>query len=182
MLRGCGTVQLWLMGMTLSAAPALGQTTHTVELDGTTFVPSDLTVEVGDTIHWVWVSGFHNVESGVIVGLTGVPDGNFRSGDPTIAAGTTYDLVVDQAFLGAAPMPDGIYPYYCVAHTNFGMAGFITVVASEPLVADIDADGVVDLKDHALAVGCLSGTGSSVPAGSCIEKRSPWPTSTQTAT
>lgn len=89
----------------LGLTPSRAQTTHTVELMGLDFVPADLTVEVGDTIHWVWVSGFHNVESGVVKHFSGLHDGNFRSGDPTDAVGTTFDLLFDQAFLDAHPMP-----------------------------------------------------------------------------
>ena len=41
----------------------------------------DQTVDVGDTVDWAWVSGLHNVESGV----GGIHDGAFRSGDPAFA-------------------------------------------------------------------------------------------------
>lgn len=66
--------------LSLCAAPVLGQSTFTVELQGgNVFSPADVTIEVGDTVHWVWVAGNHNVESGVVVSGSGVPDGLFRS-------------------------------------------------------------------------------------------------------
>lgn len=117
------------------AMRAEAQTTHDVFLDGFEFIPADITINVGDTVHWEWVSGTHNVESGEIVAGSGVPDGNFRSGDPTGVVGTTYDLVFDQAFLDANPMPDAVYPYYCVVHANVNMAGTITVAGPQNVPA-----------------------------------------------
>ena len=64
----------------LGLTPSSAQTTHTVELVGVQFVPANLTIQLGDTVHWVWVSGLHNVESGVVENFTGTHDGNFRSG------------------------------------------------------------------------------------------------------
>ncbi len=117
-----------LLAMIVFLVPgAYGQTTHTVELRDVRFEPADLGVRVGDTVHWVWVSGFHNVESGTIVGGAGVPDGRFRSGSPA-GPPATFDLTFDQAFLAAHPSADGTYPYYCVVHTFSGMAGVVRVV------------------------------------------------------
>lgn len=117
---------------------AAAQTTHTVQLISVDFVQQDITIQVGDTVHWEWVSGgFHNVESGTIVNGAGVPDDNFISGDPTNVVGTTYDLVFDQAFLDAKPMPGNVYPYYCVIHTSVDMAGTVTVTAGD-CVSDSD--------------------------------------------
>ena len=101
-------------------------------LDGLLFLPADITIDRGDTVHWEWVSGDHNVESGVIDAGAGVPDGNFRSGDPTAVVGNSFDLVFDQAFLGANPMPGNVYPYYCIIHANVNMAGTITVEVPPP--------------------------------------------------
>ena len=123
--------------------------THTVELDGGGFLPADVTVNVGDTVHWVWIGGLHNVESGV----GGVFDGNFRSGDPTGAAGTTFDLTFDQAFLDANPMPGNAYPYYCSVHVAIGMVGFVTV----------NVPGRPNLDDYAAFVQCMGGPGIPRP-------------------
>lgn len=141
---------------------ALGQTTHTVQLIGLDFVPPDLTVELGDTVLWDWVSGFHNVESGV----GGLHDGNFRSGDPTGDDATTFEVLFDQAFLDANPVPDGEYPYYCIVHFGIGMSGIITVqVPATP--GDLNGDGDVDLLDYSLLSNCISGPEGANPGGSC---------------
>ena len=111
------TIRISLVTLLIIAfqyTPALAQTTHNVDLISVDFVPANITITVGDTVHWDWISGgFHNVESGTIDGNgAGVPDGNFRSGDPTNDTNTTYDLVFDQAFLDVNPMTNDIYPYY----------------------------------------------------------------------
>ncbi len=115
---------------------ASAQTTHTVELVGFTFVPDDLTIAVGDTVHWDWVSGgSHNVESGVVQGGIPTHDGNFTSGAPVFAPGPTFDVLFDQAFLDAHPITGDVYPYYCIVHIlAFDMSGTITV-AGPPIGA-----------------------------------------------
>lgn len=117
-------VFVFTLGLCISA---YGQTTHNVMLSGMSFTPPDLTIQVGDTVRWEWLDGSHNVESGIIVSGVGVPDGIFRSGDPTLVVGTTFDMTFDQAFLDANPMLDDEYPYYCIVHAFFKMAGTITV-------------------------------------------------------
>ena len=67
-----------IAALALAAGYAHAQTTHVVTLQGTSFSPGDLTIQVGDSVQWDWISGLHNVESGV----NGIHDGNFRSGDP----------------------------------------------------------------------------------------------------
>jgi len=125
------------MGAVLLAATTVrAQTTHNVQLNGLQFIPADITIQVGDTVHWVWVSGNHNVESGVVVAGAGVYDGNFRSGDPTLVAGTTFDVTFNQAFLTAHPMPGREYPYYCVVHAGVGMTGIIRVAEPVPTVSE----------------------------------------------
>ena len=120
----------------LWATVASAQTTHNVTLEGALFIQADLTIAVGDTVHWQWVSGNHNVVSGV----GGVHDGNFNSGDPVFPGDppTTFDVVFDQAFLDAHPKPDNIYPYYCIVHLIQGMTGTVTVQKGPPTGACCD--------------------------------------------
>lgn len=117
-------VAFWI----IVSAIANAQTTHTVELQAIAFNPPDLNVRVGDTVHWVWITGFHNVESGTVDASVGVPDGRFRSGNPTPTPGTTFDLRFDDAFLAANPAPGRAYPFYCIVHAGAGMAGTVSVV------------------------------------------------------
>ena len=161
-------------GIVVYAVIAAGSTTHgsasfaatqRVELIGIEFVSADVVLDVGDTVHWVWVTGFHNVVSGTIAAGIGVPDGNFRSGNPTF--GATFDLVFDQALLDAKPMPGNIYPYYCVVHAGLGMAGTITVIAA----GDLDRDTDVDVEDQRIATTCMTGPGDGAPPAGCSQEQ-----------
>ncbi len=144
-------------------ASVSAQTTHLVNLDGIAFIPADLTIAVGDTVRWVWVSGFHDVNSGE----TGAPagDGRFGSGDPVFPP-MTFDFVFDQAFLDANPVAGNVYPYYCSVHFGFGMTGTITVIRQ----GDLDRNGEINLQDHAVLRQCLAGPDVSVPPGGCTAK------------
>lgn len=119
-------IRTWLLAsaLTLGASVTSAQTTHDVDNGpGFFFLPSSLTIEVGDTVRWTWIGGLHNVESGV----GGLADGNFSSGGPTAVVGTTFEVTFDAAFLAANPMPGNSYPYYCGVHVDFGQTGTIIV-------------------------------------------------------
>ncbi len=113
-----------------AAAPALADTIE-VGVDGITFVPADIKINVGDTVHWSWNTDPmpHNVVSGD----PGVADGNFTSG-PLNPTGN-YSLLFDEAFLLAHPKPDNVYAYYCEAHWAANMVGSITVNKPIPTVS-----------------------------------------------
>jgi plastocyanin len=147
--------------VTSAVSSASAQTTHTVELIDMSFSPPDLKIDLGDTVHWVWVFGFHNVESGIVVGFDAIPDGRFRSGDPDFDL--TFDLVVDRAFLDAYPAPNAVYPYYCVVHGPDGMVGSIRVTVP----GDFNGDLNVDLEDYAQLADCLGGPDQTIPPTGC---------------
>ncbi|MEE9212071.1 MAG: plastocyanin/azurin family copper-binding protein [Phycisphaeraceae bacterium] len=110
------------------------------------FLPDMLVIDVGDTVRWIWDGGGHNVVSG----SPGVPDGAFYSGLPA-PAGTIFEVVFDQAFLDANPVPGGLYDYYCEPHADFGMIGSIDV--SLPCPADFNGDDQVGPFDLAILLG-----------------------------
>jgi plastocyanin len=87
-----------------------------------TFSPADITISVGDTVHWYWRSDEHNVRSGV----PGSPTPYFYSGPPALA-GTTFDVVFDMAFIIANQTAGFVYDYYCEPHGTLGMVGSVTV-------------------------------------------------------
>lgn len=147
-LAVCLAVAALFAGPAVSELPAA---IYTVEVTGRTFIPADLTIDVGDTVHWVWGVGIHNVESGV----GGTHDGNFRSGDPV--GGITYDLVFDQDFLDARPMSGNVYPYYCAVHVALGMVGSITVQAASACATcggDLSGDLTVNAVDIQAFLSC----------------------------
>ena len=150
-----------VMPFAVSLSAAHSQTTWNVELGGGRFTPDDLTIDEGDRVHWVWVTGIHNVESGV----GGNHDGNFRSGDARF--NQTFDLVFDRAFLDAHIMSSNVYPYYCIVHVSLGMVGSITVIVA----GDVDRDTDVDLDDYASIAPCLNGPDTSDPLPECTAKQ-----------
>ncbi|MEM7309904.1 MAG: plastocyanin/azurin family copper-binding protein [Planctomycetota bacterium] len=107
----------------LASASLSAQTTHFVD-NGPTFdfIPKDITIQVGDTVTWVWKGGVHTVDSSV----SGIPDGIFSSG-VTGDVGFEFSVTFDQAFLLANPVPGGVYEYLCIIHAAFGQDGTVTV-------------------------------------------------------
>lgn len=141
----------------------MGQTTHQVVLDGMMFMPAETTVDVGDTVLWVWMGGIHDVESGT----SGAPIGNgmFTSGDPVLSP-NTFEWLFDQAFIDANTTPGGVYPYYCSVHFGFGMTGTITVIRQ----GDLDRNGRIDLADHKMLRACLTGPTAGTPIDHCSQE------------
>jgi plastocyanin len=85
------------------------------------FEPSMLTIKVGETVRWDFLSEGHSVVSG----MNGMADGRFCAPNnqdcakaPAQAAGAAYSFKFSQA---------GTYSYFCRAHLAEGMTGTITV-------------------------------------------------------
>lgn len=76
------------------------------------FVPSELSVQMGDTIRWIWVEGVHTTTS------SSVPAGAITWDSPLTASVTSFDYVAATA---------GIYTYVCTPHAAFGMVGSFNV-------------------------------------------------------
>jgi uncharacterized protein (TIGR03118 family) len=111
-------------GVTTTTTPGTGSQTHTVMVGpggALAFTPADLTVNVGDTVRWIWASSGHSVVSGT----NGNADNQFCSPSdmgcdsvPLSSKGTTYEHKFTQA---------GTFPFYCSAHFSLGMTGTILV-------------------------------------------------------
>ena len=125
---------------TLLAASAATVTVHVFGFDysvnpqGQKIV--DPVIDVGDTIHWVWDSGGHNVQS-----VKGSME-TFKTG--ILATGATYDYTFHNA---------GQVVYFCLPHGTdlgngkaSGMAGTVTI--SYP--GDANLDFKVDLSDFGI--------------------------------
>jgi plastocyanin len=110
-----------LLGMATSTSAAT-ITVHVFNLDfsenpsGQPIV--DPTIDLGDTVHWVWDSGFHSTTS--VAGLIESWDSGAHS--PSFSFDHTFSDL-------------GVFPYYCQIHgfdngngTAGGMSGTITVI------------------------------------------------------
>ena len=124
----CGLVAFVL------ATPTLAATTHEVTVGpGGAFVfsPAANVIAVGDTVRWTWDSGGHNVGAG----LPGAAANSVFFSGPPAPAGTVFQVVFDQTFLDANPMPNNAYDYHCHPHGTIGMVGLITVAETVPAVS-----------------------------------------------
>ena len=91
--------------------------THTINQSSLTFSPSTVSIEVGDTVEWIWSGGSHTVTSGTDlsdpeVGL--LFDQSLNSGNPSVS----------HTFTQA-----GVQDFFCRPHLNFGMTGTISINA-----------------------------------------------------
>ncbi|HYW68181.1 MAG TPA: plastocyanin/azurin family copper-binding protein [bacterium] len=126
-----GTLVVVALVLAVSGATAAVQNVTVAPGGSFSFSPAAVTVAIGDTVHWVWEGGQHNVASGV----PGSPTPYFHSGLPS-GAGTTFDVVFDVTFLGTNPAPGGVYDYFCEPHGNFGMVGSVTVDGATGAASD----------------------------------------------
>ena len=95
---------------------------HKFPAERATTLLEDITIQVGDSVLWVWASGAHNVVSGE----NGVPSGAFYSGLPT-GPPNSFEVTFDQQFLDDHPVAGGLYSYFCEPHEVFSMVGTVTV-------------------------------------------------------
>jgi plastocyanin len=72
------------------------------------------TIQVGDTVRWNWLSGFHSTTSGTCSGSNCPQDGNWDSG---AGSGKTFSLRFTQA---------GTFHYFCTVH-GAAMTGVVQV-------------------------------------------------------
>ena len=115
-----------------TTSTTMGPTTHTVMVGAgpppsLNFDPATLSIHVGDTVMWVWVTPGHSVVSGTATSNppAETPDGKFCSPNNTNCAspplgntGDTYQHTFNTA---------GSFPYYCMPHGTLGMTGTIQV-------------------------------------------------------
>jgi len=90
--------------------------THQITQSGFSWLPNDLTIEVGDTVEWVWSAGIHTVTEGT--DDMNPPIGSKLFDEP-LDSGST---LVSYTFLDA-----GDVPFYCRPHLVIGMTGVIHV-------------------------------------------------------
>lgn len=102
------------------------QISHTVTVAPSgsfVFSPSQLTIDAGDTVVWVWDSSNHSSTSDASSGNDSWDSGILNSG-------ASFSRVFNNV---------GVFPYHCTPHQSFGMTGTITVQAVSAIE---DKDGI----------------------------------------
>ncbi len=139
---------------------------HEVLVDNFVFLPDTLTIQVGDTVTWTNVSGFHNVNAPGLFRCANGCDGEGGDGDPADnlwSFSRTFDAPAD-------------IDYVCDVHIGLGMIGNVTVVdggaptlttgGTCPGSVTLDIAGGTPNQRAALLFG--TGPGSdSLPGGPC---------------
>ena len=93
--------------------------TQIVNVKNFTFTPASFTINIGDTIRWVYVSGSHTTTS-----LT-IPAGAAAWDHPINSSNTSFTYI---------PAKAGVYNYKCTFHFAMGMKGSFTVVCPQASV------------------------------------------------
>jgi len=109
--------------------------THTVNQVGVTFVPDDITINVGDSVEWIWSNGIHTVTNG-----TDFSDPNF---------GVIFDAPLDAAnpSFSFTFFADEDVPYFCQPHLTLGMTGIVRLQNPSP-VGDMPSQMGFDLHQN----------------------------------
>lgn len=91
------------------------QVTHVITQVGTSFSPSAITIEAGDTVRWEWTSGLHTVTSGIGADAR---DAGALFDAPLSSGAPIFEFTFQEA---------GSVPFFCRPHESLGMTGTITV-------------------------------------------------------
>lgn len=149
------------LGAGLVAALASAASADTVVVDQVnfTFQPTDVVINVGDTVRWVWNGGDHDVTEGT----DGSVDGNEAFHNLLDSANPVFEFTFDAAFLAANPRVGNVYDYFCSPHFAFGMTGTVTVV-DEPGTSFCDCPAPLAICGNpgAPGAGCANSSGSGV--------------------
>lgn len=98
-------------------------TVHVGPNNTMSFSQASVTIHIGDTVRWVWDTGFHTVTSGD--GTTGTADGKFCSPNDqncSNPSGSSANATYQHTFTRA-----GTFTYFCSFHWPMGMTGEVKV-------------------------------------------------------
>lgn len=117
---------LLVSALSLFAFSANAQTAYEVEVTNFSFTPSELEINVGDTVRWTNVLGLHSVDGRT----TTFPENPESFGNEVAPAPWTYEYVFTV---------EGEYDYLCAQHPN-AMTGSISVGDSTTNIDEIEPD------------------------------------------
>lgn len=145
--------RLGVAGMLLAGSASAA--THEIEIGEGSFLPDQLSVDIGDRVEWLALSAEHTVTA---------DDGSFDS----LA---TWDTVPLGEKFGVTFLTPGVFRYYCTIHGSpggSGMAGVIVVSAvalNRPPATPSNAVPLPGAVDQALTPVLKSGAFSDPDAG-----------------
>lgn len=120
-------IRICLCTLVAIATPLLAEE-HQVVVSNFSYTPSELTIQVGDSVTWTNQSGTHNVQA---------DDGSFRCANGCDGDGGNGDPASNEwSFTLTFDEPAELIRYFCQLHGDkggVGMAGTITVEGSEPI-------------------------------------------------
>lgn len=143
MIKNLLTKAIFVLGIFASTL-SFAQSTFTINVGdgGNLYVPANVTCSVGDTIKFVWVSGFHPTQS---LNGTTIPLVNM---DGSGGVNSIYKIKMLAA---------GTVPYECTAHG--GMTGIITVnapVSNTPVITENFSYTINDTLSNIVGAGWTS--------------------------
>ncbi len=106
---------------------------HTVEVSNNVFTPASLTITQGESVEWVNIEGFHNVNG---------DQGTYPANPESFMNGAASDM--SWTFEHTFTVP-GTYTYQCDPHVGVGMTGTIIVEAGV-ITGDLVLSGVFDAQ------------------------------------
>ena len=138
----------WAIALSLLIAQAEAATID-VQLDGTSFIPATVNINVGDTVRWKWVGGSHSSTSGSQCS----PAQGWDSG--TLGPGSSFSHTFTEA---------RSYSYFCTVHCP-SMSGVVRVTDPNNPISKPIPQGAVSVKLTPVASGLVAPNwGISVPS------------------
>jgi plastocyanin len=105
--------KLYTLVLALLISSSMFATVHTITVSSFQFSPNDsLTVEVGDTVMWMWLNGSHTTTS------TTIPTGADSWDSPMNSGNPTFEYVVTV---------EGTYNYHCTPHSSTMIGQFTAI-------------------------------------------------------
>jgi plastocyanin len=151
---------------------------------GFTFAPNDVTINAGDTVHWIWDTGGHSTTSTTVPGGC-VPGGADPWDSNVLPMGSTFDHTFNT---------NGNYSYKCTPHCGMGMVGIVrvvdfdltcapTTISAQPNGSGTSTCTVASLNNFSAAVDLsVSGLPSGVTFGLSTDPVTPPPGGTAQST
>jgi plastocyanin len=140
--------KIYILFAILSFAFLSRATVVSVGVSDNVFTPNNFTINVGDTVMWMWVNGNHTTTSTVVPLGAGPWDQQINQNTPM------YTYVANMA---------GEYHYQCNFHVSMGMVGQFTVEQPSGISENISG---VSLKifavNHQLNIDMKSNTSSEM--------------------